>query len=131
MRWGWLPVVVAFLYSGWVLYNRSSQNKAVDARHERDRAKTDAEIVDKLGGGELKVLTFYANPPVVRRGARGLLCYGVVNAKKVQIDPEVPDVGPALSRCVEAAPSRTTAYTLTAEDAAGHKVSSSATISVE
>jgi hypothetical protein len=131
LRWGWIPVVAAFLYSGWVLYNRGAQNRQIDAAHERSRAKDDAAIVEKLGGGELKVVAFYANPAVVRPGSRGLLCYGVVNAKTVSIDPPVPDVGPALSRCVEVSPSQTTMYTLTAEDANGKKATSTASILVE
>jgi hypothetical protein len=131
LRWGWLPVLAAFMYSGWVLFSRESQNRQIDARHERTRAREDAAIVEKLGGGELKVVAFYANPPVIRRGSRGLLCYGVVSAKTVRMEPEVPDVGPALSRCVVAAPSQTTTYTLTAEDEKGNKVSSTATIGVQ
>jgi hypothetical protein len=131
LRWGWIPVIAAFLYSGWVLYRRGAENRQIDATHEQRRAEQDAEILEKLGGGELKVVTFYANPPVLRRGQRGLLCYGVVNAKTVATEPPIPDLGPALSRCVEASPAQTTTYTLTAEDEKGNKVSSSAIIRVE
>ena len=131
LRWGWVPVVAAFLYSGWVLYNRGAQNRQIDAQFERERAKEDAVLLEKLGGSDLNVVTFYANPGAIRRGTRGLLCYGVVNAKTVQIDPTVPDVGPALSRCVEVAPTQTTVYTLTAEDEKGKKAQSTATIRVE
>jgi hypothetical protein len=131
LRWGWVPVVLAFLYSGWVLYQRGAQNRQIEKQVERNRAKEDAAIVEKYGGGELKVLAFYANPAVVRQGSRGMLCYGVVNAKTVVIDPPVPDVGPALSRCVETLPSQTTTYTLTAEDEKGNKATSTASILVE
>ena len=87
LRWGWVPVVLAFLYSGWVLYQRGAQNRQIEKQVERNRAKEDAAIVENYGGGELKVLAFYANPAVVRQGSRGMLCYGVVNAKTVVIDP--------------------------------------------
>jgi hypothetical protein len=131
LRWGWLPVLLVFSYTGWVLYNRTATNTKIDAEHERSRARSDGEIVEKLGGGELKVVAFYANPPMVRQGGRGLLCYGVVNAKSVRIEPPIPDVGPALSRCVDATPTQTTTYTLIAEDEKGKEVRSSTTIGVE
>ena len=131
LRWGWLPVGLAFLYSGWVLYNRSASNRSIDEENQRSRAAKDAKIIEKLGGGELQVVAFYANPPVIRAGSKGLLCYGVVNAKAVRMEPAVPDVGPALSRCVEARPAQTTTYTLIAEDGKGGEARSTATIGVE
>jgi hypothetical protein len=123
--------MAVFAYTGWVLYSRNFANRNIEAENERSRARADSEIVEKLGGGELKVVAFYANPPMIRKGSHGLLCYGVVNAKSVRIEPPVPDVGPALSRCVEAAPTQTTTYTLIAEDEKGKEARSSATVGVE
>jgi hypothetical protein len=131
LKWGWLPVSLAFCYSGWVLYSRADGNRSIDAENQRNRAAKDVAIVEKLGGGELKVVAFYANPPVIQSGGRGLLCYGVVNAKAVRMEPAVPDVGPALSRCVEARPAHTTTYTLIAEDGKGGEARSTATIGVQ
>ena len=131
LRWGWLPVFLAFCYSGWVLYSRADWNRSIDAENQRNRAAKDSAIVEKLGGGELKVVAFYANPPMIQAGGRGLLCYGVVNAKTVRMEPTVADVGPALSRCVEAKPAQTTTYTLIAEDGKGGEARSTATIGVE
>ena len=131
LYWGWLPVAIAFCYSGWVLYSRNADNRQIEGEQQRSRAAQDAKIVKELGGGELKVVAFYANPPVIRQGGRGTLCYGVVNAKAVRMEPAVPDVGPALSRCVAAAPAQTTTYTLIAEDDKGREARSTATIGVQ
>ena len=49
------------------------------------------------------------------------LCYGVVNANEVRLDPPVEKVWPSLSRCFDVAPTKTTHYTLSAEGA-DHKV---------
>lgn len=130
VRWGWLPVALAFCYAGWILYNRGAENRRIESQSEQKRARQDAQLLEKLGGSELKVVTFYANPPVVKQGAKGLLCYGVVNAKEVRIEPAVPDVGPALSRCVEVSPTKTTEYNLIAVDAKGTEARSTTTVTV-
>ena len=81
VRWLWLPVLLAFGYSGWVIYSRRAQNQEIERKAEMDRAKSDQELLDQVGGDQLKVLMFYANPPLVRKGERGLLCYGVSTPK--------------------------------------------------
>ena len=48
-------------------------------------AQADKRIVNRLGGGKLKILAFWAEPGVVRRGERALVCYGVASAKSVRI----------------------------------------------
>jgi hypothetical protein len=131
VRWLWLPVLLAFAYSGWVIYSRRAQNREIERQAEMDKAKSDQKILDQVGGDELKVLMFYANPPLVRKGERGLLCYGVSNAKTVMIEPPVDGVGPALSRCVEVRPTRDTEYTLTAKDDKGREVSQTVPVKVQ
>src|SRR5688572_29998318 len=101
VRWAWIPVLLVFGYSGWILYSRRTDNARILGEAEQQRARTGGEVVDKLGGGKLKMLMFYANPPVVAKGDRTLLCYGVAGAKSVRIEPDVEGLGPALSRCVE------------------------------
>jgi hypothetical protein len=78
-----------------------------------------------FGGDRLDILALYATPGTLRRGQSAQLCYGVSNAKSVRLDPPVAPMWPSLSRCISITPDRTTAYTLTAEDAAGHTKSSS------
>jgi hypothetical protein len=107
------------IYAGTTLLFRWRENRSLEQQSVRQRAEHDRKVVERYGDGELKVLAFYANPPVIRRGSKGLLCYGVANAASVRIEPHVDDTNPSLSRCVETAPNATTTYTLTATDASG------------
>ena len=116
VRWTWIPVLLVLAYSGWVLYSRRADNVRIAEEAERKRVTADGAVVDKLGGGKLKMLMFYANPPIVGKGEKTLLCYGVAGAKNVRIEPKVDGVGPSLSRCVEAFPAATMTYTLIASD---------------
>ena len=111
----WVPVVLAFAYAGWVLYSRQADHERIAEKAEQERAQEDRKIIDQVGGGELKVLMFYADPPTVRAGGTVQLCYGVAMAESVKIEPAVEGVGPALSRCVETKPIQaTTTFTLAA-----------------
>jgi hypothetical protein len=62
---------------------------------------------------------FYANPPELPRGAKGVLCYGVEFADSVELDPPVERVWPAVSRCFDIAPKQDTTYRLTAKGPGG------------
>ena len=53
------------------------------------------------------------------RGEKGLVCYGVENAKTVWLSPPRRELSAALSRCVDVEPAETTTYTLTAEGDGG------------
>jgi hypothetical protein len=119
LRWTWVLVAMAVVYAAVTLISRRQANRAIEEAALDRRAEADRQIVDQLGGGELKILTLYANPPVLARGQKGLLCYGVASAETVRIEPGVEGVGPALSRCVEIRADRDTTYTLTATDAKG------------
>jgi hypothetical protein len=123
-------LVAAILYSGWVFYSRWSYRREIDRQAEAAKARADAEIVREFADGNLRILNFYASPPAVARGEKGLLCYGVVNAKSVRIEPEVERLAPAISRCFEIAPAKDTEYTLTAADGAGKSVSQSVLVRV-
>jgi hypothetical protein len=65
--------------------------------------------------GPVKILQFYASVGTLAPGDKALLCYGVENARSVEILPRLANVYPAHSRCLEIGPQRTTHYTLTAE----------------
>ena len=131
VRWTWIPVVIAFAYAAWVLYSRQAENKRIEEKAVQERAAEDQKVLEKLGSGRLKILMFYANPPVVNRGEKGLLCYGVSNASAVRIEPNVEGVGPAISRCVEVSPKGDTKYTLTAEGDGASKESSTVEVRVK
>src|SRR4026208_1391470 len=112
-------LVIALIYMGWVFYSRWSDNRRLEQTAAEQRLKLDKDITDKYGSGALKILNFYANPGMVARGQKTLLCYGVVNAKTVRIEPLAERVWPAVSRCLEYTALRETAVTLTAREAAG------------
>jgi hypothetical protein len=87
-------------------------------------------VVERLGGDELKILSFGANKGAVSAGKRVVLCYGVSNATQVKIEPDVEPVKPAVSHCLDLYPKKTTTYTLKAEDARGNSRSASVTVEV-
>lgn len=66
-----------------------------------------------------RITQFYSTTPQLSRGEKGMVCYGVENAKSVWLTPPRQELSAALSRCVEVAPGETTTYTLTAEGAGG------------
>lgn len=69
-----------------------------------------------------KIAMFYLSPNVVELGTTSQLCYSVESTTKVELDPPVDRVWPALSHCVEVKPTQSTTYTLTASNDAGVKV---------
>jgi hypothetical protein len=110
---------------------RWRENRAMEESAVRERAEADQRVVEQFGGGELKVLTFYANPPTLKSGSKGLLCYGVANAASVKIAPEVDQIQPSLSRCVEVRPTSKTTYTLTAADDRGRTATRTVDVTVQ
>ncbi len=120
------PVLaVAILYSGWIMLSRWQENKQLTdqaAEQARAREKQEAQqTVDSLGGDRFDILSFYASPGAIRRGESAQLCYGVSNAKTVELDPPVAEMWPSASRCFDVTPTKTTKYTLAATDAQGNK----------
>ena len=109
VRYTWLLVLVAGFYSGWVLWQR----------HRAQVPPAAPVAVDPLAkyGSEVKILQFYTGTANIAKGGKALLCYSVVNAAVVRLDPPVESVWPAVSRCFDVVPSRSTRYTLTAEGA--------------
>jgi hypothetical protein len=114
---------VAVLYDGWIFYSRWNSARAVEQERTRAEAERARRTLDVLAGDQLKILGFYAAPPVVQRGQVTSICFGVNGAKKVRIEPPiVDDLKPSLSRCFQVAARADTEYKLTADDAAGHTV---------
>jgi hypothetical protein len=123
-------LVIALVYTGWVFFSRWSENRRLEQTAAEQRHKLDKDITDKYGSGALKILSFYANPGIVARGQKTLLCYGVVNAKSVRIEPLAERVWPAVTRCLEITALRETRFTLTAEDDQGHSATESFVLQV-
>jgi len=123
-------VVAALIYDSWIFYSRWSGNRqAAHVRSEKEASQERKEL-DALGGGGLKIISFYAAPGAIKRGDHATLCYGVTGAKTVRMEPAVETVWPALTRCVQASPRKDTEYKLIADDGAGHSVTQSVAVKV-
>jgi hypothetical protein len=120
----WIPVLLTALYIGWVLWQRHASQIA---------AARPPVATDPLAkyGGQVEIVQFYSGNGAIVPGGKTELCYGVVNAKEVRLDPPVEKVWPSLSRCFDVAPARTTHYTLTAEGADHKAVTASLDIVVQ
>lgn len=68
---------------------------------------------------KVRITQFYSPKPAIPKGEKGMLCYGVENAKSVKLDPPEVELTPSFTRCVEIAPKQATTYTLVAEGADG------------
>ncbi len=112
----WIPVLLTALYIGWVLWQRHAP-RAIDPLAEY--------------GGHVGIIQFYSGNGAIMHGGKAQLCYGVVNAKEVRLEPPVEKVWPSLSRCFDVAPAQTTHYTLTAEGADHKAVAASLDIVVQ
>jgi hypothetical protein len=127
-------IVIVLLYLGWTFYSRWQENRGIEQRAAEHQAaaqqEQDRATLEQLGGKELAIQTFYGSPGVVRRGESVQLCYGVANAKVVKLEPQNNPMWPSYSRCVDVKPTKTTTYTLTAEDAAGHSLTQTVEIKV-
>jgi hypothetical protein len=114
----WVGLGLVLLYVGYTFADRYFTNRHL----ERNRAPVQAKLPEFVSTSELKILQFYAAPAGIARGEKGVLCYSVINAKSVALDPPIDRVWPALNRCLEIRPEKDTRYTFTAEGADGQKV---------
>jgi uncharacterized protein YneF (UPF0154 family) len=122
-------LLLAGLYVGWVFLSRRQANQALEEKAATERRARARQSFEMMGGNRFDILGFYADPVSIRPGETAELCYSVSNAKSVTLEPPSEPVWPAFSRCVHVSPHKTTVYTLTAEDAAGH--TKTATVNVE
>ena len=127
-RFTWILVVLVAIYLGWTYYSRWSSNRAFKQRMEELQESQESTISKTYG--ELKILGFYATPPIVSPGEAAQLCYSVTSAESVRIEPHVDHVWPSISRCVDVTPTENTTYKLIAEDAEGKMVSAETTVEV-
>ena len=127
-------LLIVMLYVGYILISRRQENRGIERRAQEQQAATrqreDRATLEQLGGKELAIQNFYGSPATVHKGETVQLCYGVANAKLVKLEPQQNPVWPSYSRCVDVKPAKTTTYTLTAEDAAGHSVTQTLEIKV-
>lgn len=118
-----------------VMLSRWHETSVLEREAARERAEKqheqDAATFQQLGGKDFAILNFYASPRSVRRGESAALCYGVSNAKTVTLEPQTNAVWPSIARCVDVTPNKTTTYTLTIEDGAGHSKTESLEVAVK
>jgi hypothetical protein len=119
-----IAIGITLLYVGWIFFSRWQANRAVEQKTKQERTQeqreNDRAALELMGGKALAIQMFYASPGAIHRGESTRLCYGVANAKTVELEPQSNPVWPSLSRCIEVAPVKTTTYTLTIEDAQGN-----------
>ena len=123
-------VILAALYSGWTLYSRRQDAAEAERQAQQKKADANKRLVDNFGGDQLTILGFNTATHEVEAGGSVLMCYGVSNAVEVKIEPGVEAIKPALSHCMNVFPTKTTTYTLTAQDAKGNNKSAMLTIRV-
>lgn len=119
---------IALAYLGWVFASRHWANLPPNVRPDPALARRQAELDRIYGGSELKIIQFYSAAADVIEGTPATMCYGVLNATSVRIEPPVDGVGVALNRCVQVAPRKETKYTLFAEGRDGAVLSQSIVI---
>ena len=128
----WILVGIGVLVVAGIFYSRWQENRDIEEKAAAAKRAQARQIVEDFGGNHFEILNFYAAPGAIHRGDEAAICYGVSNAKSVSLEPKATeDVWPSLNRCVEAAPKKTTTYTLTAVDSEGHKKSATLTLTVE
>jgi len=130
-RIGTFGVIVAAIYVGWTFYSRhlSDEQAARDlaAKQETER-KRQADLI--FGSGEVKIVSYSVDKASVTRGESADLCYGVVNATKVAIEPHVEDSKPSAYHCLTVSPRATTTYTIKASNDKGDSKQLSVTVRV-
>ena len=125
-----IAILIALVYDGWIFYSRWDRARRIERQRAEKEAADARRILDLLGGGDLKILNFYAVPNVITRGSQANLCYSVISAKRVRIEPPIKNLYPALSYCFQISPRNDTEYKLFAEDDAGNHVSATLAVRV-
>ena len=130
-RFATVTILVALIYVGWTLYSRhaADERAASDLAAKQNAARQhQAQLI--FGSGEVKIVSYSVDRPTLARGESADLCYGVINATKVTLDPPVEPVKPSAYHCMTVAPRATTVYTLTASNDRGQPKSLSVTVHV-
>ncbi len=125
-----VALVAAVAYDGWVFYSRWNNAREIERKQQAAEAAEAQKTLDLLGGGKLKILSFYATPGAIHPGDHASLCYGVNGAEKVRMEPAIEELHPALSYCMQVSPTKDTEYKFIAQDKAGHSETSAVTIRV-
>jgi hypothetical protein len=131
-------LVLICAYLGWYFYSSRTAKRELERKAAQETGKVDEQeaveqraLLKAYGGSRVKVADFYVVPAVIHPGQKAKLCYSVVNADKVWIEPPVGDVWPSFSRCVDVSPKKDTLYKITAEEETGQSQTQSVTLKVQ
>ncbi|MGH9667970.1 MAG: hypothetical protein ACRD9L_26430, partial [Bryobacteraceae bacterium] len=105
---GVVPLLAALGYTCWTFYARSQQDREIKREAQAKQAEDARKFLSHYGSDQVSITQFYATPQTVHPGGKVSLCYGVLSAKSLRMEPAVSDVYPALSHCVETTASKTT-----------------------
>ncbi|MGB7667033.1 MAG: hypothetical protein WBL66_07225 [Candidatus Acidiferrales bacterium] len=131
-KFSWIVVLIAALVIAGIFYSRWQENRDIEERAAEQQREHAREVAEGLGGNNFEIMNFYASPGAIRRGDSAELCYGVSNAKTVEVDPKLSEgTWPSPARCISIDPKKTTTYTLTAIDAKGQKKTATLTLEVQ
>jgi hypothetical protein len=119
---------IALAYVGFRIYQRGAEDAAFQKQRAEERREKPLPEIYK--SEKLEILGFYVSPRRITRGDKASLCYGVLNAKSLSIEPSVGELSPSMSRCASVSPAKTTTYTFKALDAAGAEKTAEATLTV-
>jgi hypothetical protein len=118
-------VALAVAYAGWTFLSRALSEYRLRRYVDSEQTRRNAEFLRVYGGTAVKILQFYSRDLRATEGTNSVLCYGVINAKSIRMEPPVEGVTPSLNKCVEVTPTKDTRYTLIAEGSDGQLVSES------
>ena len=129
-----VAAAIALAYLGYVFLARYTATKHYNDREKRQSepdSKRAAKFEETYGGTAVKILQFYARDAAITEGDETVICYGLVNAKSVKIEPPVSGVQVALNNCVTVQPEHDTQYTMTAEGNDGKTATAAFTLLVK
>ncbi|MBA3973326.1 MAG: hypothetical protein C0504_03790 [Candidatus Solibacter sp.] len=79
------------------------------------------DVPEEFLSPHLRILMFYSAEAAPRPGRPATVCYGVVNAVKVRLEPALAAVSPSASRCFSVTVDRPQMLTLTATGKGGEE----------
>lgn len=121
----WLAVLAAALYAGWQFAKRHNASGSRSDTHD-----SAIYVPKEEEGSAVRIVMFYARDGVVTEGGATVLCYGVLHAVGLRLDPPAGAVWPSRNHCLEIHPEHDTRYTLTAHGNDGRTVSESFIVQV-
>ena len=114
------------------MYSRHQATVQAARAAEEQKAEAQKRVNEHIfGSGEVTFSTLELADATITPGQTTQLCYGVVNATAVKIDPPIEQLKPSSRHCLDISPKKTTTYTITALGANGTSKSLPVTIRVK